>query len=185
MKIKWPGFDAETVAAIEEYLDLDGETEIVWRSNSGPSGMENDAVRGYSRYRAAGASGKSYNRPMFEPIDNDRSSAGGRVMTYATACSGCDDWSRTARCEFHPELPLDEQVRRCEMVHDSPWVDDRPGPRVGGFTRVPGLPLPNSWTLDSYRAALSNTSRYYGFEVRHAVARHVEEPSWSIDVSGT
>ena len=111
VKIKWPGFDAETVAAVEEWLGLDAATEIVWREGHGhDADWEVVEKRGVYHYIARGAStATNQPRSMVDLIEGGASSAlAGRP---AVSCPGCDDWSRTAKCEVHPELSL-EEIRR-------------------------------------------------------------------------
>lgn len=157
MKIRWPGFDAETVTAIEEYLDMRNLTEIASRSGSPSPGLVHTYARGH--YERGGT---HHHRPMFEVFDGGVGSA----MSYMcrTPCPRCDDWSRTAVCEYHPEVPLEDHQRQVRESCDEAWrPENAPAQRQAA---LPDL----TCTVSALR------SYYYGVEVSNS------GPRWSIVV---
>lgn len=131
MKIQWPGFDAELVAEIEEYLGMAEATEIVYRDidSRSPDVRREIEQAGVYRFRARGAERKRYCRPMLEVFEDGATSAVGRRFQVVQSCPECDDWSRTAVCTVHPELSLDEirwhwqQARRWPDVYQGPALE--------------------------------------------------------------
>lgn len=179
MKIQWPGFDAETVAEIEEYLGMAEDTEIVWRgiNSRNPDIRREIEETDVYYFRARGAERKRYCRPMFEVFEDGTTSAVGRRGQIVTPCPACDDWSRTAVCTVHPELSLDEiqwhwqQALRWPDVYFGPptengyWAGD-PEPDIPA-------PTPPPWLQDFLAGVHAS---YFGFEVS-------PPGEWSIDVA--
>lgn len=157
MKLKWPGFDAATVAEIEDYLDMEHLTEVSSRVVCGTNlGLEYTYARGH--YQRGGT---HHHRPMFEVFGDGVGSA--LSLGCRMACPDCDDWSRTARCEYHPEVSLDDHQRQARESFDDAW---RPEP-------APGVGAP-AVTLNRVVQTLRN--HYYSFEVASS------GPRWAIVV---
>lgn len=194
MKIQWPGFDAQTVAEIEEYLGMAEDTEIVYRGiDSHNLDTRREIERtGIYKIRARGAEQKRYCRPMFEVFDDGVTSAVGRRRQVHESCPECDDWSRTAVCTVHPELSLDEI--RWHRQQDRRWPDIRFGPPQEG-ERWAGDPETEAepWSV-SVRAHASNREfqealNAYARELtairanHHAYGFEVRPGEWTIAVA--
>lgn len=155
MKLKWPGFDAATVAEVEDYLEMDHLTEVSSRVADGTiPGLDYLYARGH--YQRGGT---HHHRPMFEVFDDGVGSS--NSFACRMACPGCDDWSRTARCEYHPEVSLDDHQRQARESFDDAW---RPEP----------TPPPQVQVSPSVVNVLRD--HYYSFEVASS------GPRWAIVV---
>lgn len=103
MKIPFPKYEAETVAAIEEHLEQARNTEAMETDTLGQP--EDGLIRTWSWGHRA------YSRPMFEVLHTEASSS---MRISHTPCPDCDDWSRTSRCETHHELRYNPDARKWE-----------------------------------------------------------------------
>lgn len=121
MRTPFPKYDAETVAAIEEYLFLDSATM--------PAGLRHETYVGLTFITYAGRDGtpnqprRAHSRPAFEIFDDG---IGSTFRTDSTGCPTCDDWARTWRkCDLHPPTRWDDKLKR--WLRDSGEPSD-PGP---------------------------------------------------------
>lgn len=182
MKIQWPGFDAKTVAEIEEYLGMTECTEIVYRSvdSANPEIQREIEESGVYKFRAAGAVRKRYCRPMIELFDDGATSAAGGRGRVRESCPECDDWSRTAVCVVHPELSLDEI--RWHREQDRRWPDIYQGPALESGAVGRAEPRRQfRGTLDEYIRELADAqARANRFAFGFEVSRPGE---WAIDVA--
>jgi hypothetical protein len=177
VKLKWPGFDAKTVAAIEDYLELDLLTEISWREGE-EDGWDRKRVEALGVYRFA-ARGRytatNHSRPMIEVFGDGVGS--GMAPRARESCPDCDDWSRTAVCDVHPELSLDEIEwhrtfdRSRLRVEFGPECDPDRTPEPSGLGEARPVSATLLAALDPFRNQYG-----YGFEVgQHGTA------VWTID----
>lgn len=100
MKIPFPKYEADTVEAIETFLDQQRLTQVTDTHQQGHA--EDGLVTTITRGRAVRGE-HIYARPMFEIIPRDACSSA-RVPA-GTPCPTCDNFAYTSKCEEHPEIP--------------------------------------------------------------------------------
>lgn len=110
-----PVYDAETVEAIEEYLDLDSYTRTADSILDTATGLTYTEAVGNEPYylpdgtQAPGTrAGSNYSRPMFQILYNESFSA---LPLAVTPCQ-CDRFDQSWNCPWHPEIPWDEKRHR-------------------------------------------------------------------------
>lgn len=117
MRIPFPKYEAEVVAEIEAYLDMDYQTEITHEEEHEALGVKYTWARGHNpngRPDLVTRNENNYARPMFQLITQGAFSGGGPSVT---PCMACDRFDRSWACTEHTEIPWDSEKRR--------WI--RPG----------------------------------------------------------
>ena len=111
MKIPQPTYDPDLVAAIEEHLDQDAQTEIMYTEPMGGAGFE------LTRSRARGANtGRLHTRPIFQII-GDQAGNGRNLGRTPAPCAACYDFSRTWNCPDHAEVPWNPEKYDWDTPH--------------------------------------------------------------------
>lgn len=99
----------------------------IWESSTLPAERIITRARGWGRARGNG----SHPRPMFQVLQLGTGSA---MLISRDSCPDCDDWSRTAVCEVHPDDGTEglERARQREVTRDVvAYTDTRPFVDVG------------------------------------------------------
>lgn len=138
MRIPFPKYEAEVVAEIEAYLDMDYQTEITHEEEHEALGVKYTWARGHNpngRPDLVTRNENNYARPMFQLITQGAFSGGGPSVT---PCMACDRFDRSWACSEHTEVPWDSEKRR--------WI--RPGREVQPEGYAPPLGL-----IEAYRRA--------------------------------
>lgn len=99
-----PVTDWQIVAAVEHCLHMDQLTQIDIRSEV----FERGSMAGTYVTYARGRDLHAYGRPMIQLFDDGVGSA--FIGHPKPSCPDCDNWAYTARCQRHPELPLDQPL---------------------------------------------------------------------------
>lgn len=111
-KIPKPRYDAAVVAAIEDYLDQEEQTEIAGHYPA--HFCEDDGLITLTTIGARAARRRAnYVRPMFQAIPLGASST--IAVRDTDPCPDCDNWAYTSRCAQHAERGLDRQGRFQEI----------------------------------------------------------------------
>ncbi len=105
MKTRFPTFDAELVAQIEDHLDMHYLTEITEQILMDES--DGDLMIVF----ANGWTRKSYPRPMFQLIPD----AVGRATAPGVPCNLCGDFSRSWSCPDHTKPRPPSGIRSIDL----------------------------------------------------------------------
>jgi hypothetical protein len=178
MKAPFPKYDADLVAAIEDYLGLDYQTGIIQTINLG------EQSDGLLCHLTAGGDSKSYNRPVFEVFDDGIASA--QRISYQSPCPGCDDWSRTSECADHPEREWDDEGRGWGPVPEAePTASFRiTASNLSGLTSATPRLTPAQVLEAMYASAPHVVYNPHTGEFRYAQTLRMEAPR-EVTVEGT
>ncbi len=107
MKTPFPEYDADLVADIEDYFELDRVTQVVSTDGPDRNGLVFTTAKGHMG--TAVQPYRTNSRPMFQIFPDGTGSA---FRQGVTPCPGCDDWARTSSCTEHYELTWNPETRK-------------------------------------------------------------------------